>query len=194
MQTGAAALGVALTPQLAKAQQPTDQPLKLWYRQPAEAWTEALPVGNGRLGAMVFGGVARERLQLNEDTLWAGGPYDPAQPGCARGAAGGAARWSFEGKYLEAQNARARAHDGAADPADVVSDGRRSHADVSARRRFAEGYRRELDLDTAVATTSAIASDGVTFTREVFASPVDQVIVIRLSGRAAQGRWLSAAF
>src|SRR5688500_13437328 len=55
-------------------------PLRLWYRQPEEAWTEALPVGNGRIGAMVFGGVTRERLQLNEDTLYAGGPYDPAHP------------------------------------------------------------------------------------------------------------------
>ena len=55
-------------------------PLTLWYRQPAEQWTEALPIGNGRLGAMIFGGVARERLQLNEDTLYAGGPYDPSNP------------------------------------------------------------------------------------------------------------------
>ena len=57
---------------------PPAGPLMLWYRQPADRqWTEALPIGNGRLGAMVFGGVERERLQLNEDTLWAGGPYDP---------------------------------------------------------------------------------------------------------------------
>src|SRR5690242_3296884 len=56
--------------------------LVLWYRQPAKLtnWTEALPIGNGRLGAMVFGGVARERMQLNEDTLYAGGPYDPNNP------------------------------------------------------------------------------------------------------------------
>ena len=53
---------------------------RLWYRQPAAEWTEALPVGNGRLGAMVFGGTAQERLQLNEDTLWAGGPYNPVNP------------------------------------------------------------------------------------------------------------------
>ncbi|RZM31098.1 MAG: glycoside hydrolase family 95 protein, partial [Sphingomonas sp.] len=52
----------------------------VWYRQPAGAWTEALPVGNGRLGAMVFGRVAQERLQLNSDTLWAGSPYDPDNP------------------------------------------------------------------------------------------------------------------
>src|SRR5512136_182541 len=49
----------------------------LFYRQPAQKWDEALPVGNGRLGGMVFGGVPRERIQLNEDTFWSGGPYDP---------------------------------------------------------------------------------------------------------------------
>lgn len=51
-------------------------PLCLWYRQPAVTWTEALALGNGRLGGMVFGGVNRERIQINEDTLWSGGPYD----------------------------------------------------------------------------------------------------------------------
>jgi alpha-L-fucosidase 2 len=58
------------------------EPLELWYRRPAlpSAWTEALQVGNGRIGAMVFGGVNQERLQMNEDTLWAGGPYDPVNP------------------------------------------------------------------------------------------------------------------
>jgi len=54
--------------------------LELWYRQPARQWTEALPIGNGRLGAMVFGGVGQEHLQLNEDTLWAGGPYSQVSP------------------------------------------------------------------------------------------------------------------
>src|SRR6187551_2565583 len=54
--------------------------LTLRYERPASEWVEALPVGNGRLGAMVFGGIHQERLQLNEDTLWAGGPYDPANP------------------------------------------------------------------------------------------------------------------
>src|SRR5690606_35277515 len=52
----------------------------IWYRRPASYWVEALPVGNGRLGAMVFGGTDHERLQLNEDTWWAGGPYDPSHP------------------------------------------------------------------------------------------------------------------
>ena len=53
---------------------------RLWYRGPASLWTDALPLGNGRLGAMVYGGVTRDELQLNEDTLWSGGPYQPANP------------------------------------------------------------------------------------------------------------------
>src|SRR5690242_4070161 len=78
-----------------------EEPLSLWYRQPAKQWVEALPVGNGRLGAMVFGGVAEERLQLNEDTLWAGGPYDPVNPDAAA-ALPRARQLIFDGKYKEA--------------------------------------------------------------------------------------------
>ena len=74
MLEGAAAVAIAALagPGQAWAAVASDGP-RLWYRQPAVAWTEALPVGNGRLGAMVFGGTATERLQLNEDTLWTGG-------------------------------------------------------------------------------------------------------------------------
>src|SRR5213082_3588702 len=61
-------------------QQQAASPFTLWYRRPAAQWVEALPIGNGRLGAMVFGGIPEERLQLNEDTIWAGGPHDPANP------------------------------------------------------------------------------------------------------------------
>ncbi|MFZ4506318.1 MAG: glycosyl hydrolase family 95 catalytic domain-containing protein [Fimbriimonas sp.] len=70
-----AALGI-----LAAMSAPPSEPLTLWYRQPAEAWTEALPIGNGRLGAMVFGGWESERIQINEDTIWAGGPYPVTVP------------------------------------------------------------------------------------------------------------------
>lgn len=62
-------LGAALVPGLASAQASSAAPL-LWYRQPARIWNDALPVGNGRLGAMVYGGAADEHLQLNEETLW----------------------------------------------------------------------------------------------------------------------------
>jgi len=60
--------------------QPDSDSTRLWYSEPARTWEEALPVGNGRIGAMVFGGVTDERIQLNEDTLWSGGPYDPVNP------------------------------------------------------------------------------------------------------------------
>jgi alpha-L-fucosidase 2 len=75
----------------------------LWYDKPAAEWTEALPVGNGRLGAMIFGGPANEQLQLNEDTLYAGSPYDPNNPE-ALAALPEARRLIFAGKYKEAHD------------------------------------------------------------------------------------------
>ena len=76
--------------------------LQLWYNQPARKWTEALPVGNGRLGAMVFGGTAQERIQLNEDTIWAGPPVPEDRVGAYEHIAE-ARKLIFEGKYAEAQ-------------------------------------------------------------------------------------------
>src|SRR5437870_4103136 len=61
-----------------------DSALTLWYKKPAEIWTDALPVGNGRMGAMVFGGVGRERIQFNEDTVWTGEPHDYAHKGASK--------------------------------------------------------------------------------------------------------------
>jgi alpha-L-fucosidase 2 len=83
------------------SQEAPKEPLSLWYQAPAREWVQALPVGNGRLGAMVFGGVNQERLQLNEGTLWAGGPYNPVNPDAAA-ALPDARRLIFEGKYKEA--------------------------------------------------------------------------------------------
>src|SRR6188474_2597512 len=80
---------------------------ELWYETPARVWTEALPIGNGRLGAMVFGGTASERLQLNEDTLYAGGPYNPNNPD-ALAALPEARRLIFDGRYREANDLVAR--------------------------------------------------------------------------------------
>src|SRR5580658_9028455 len=72
--------GVAALACASEAQAQTNSDLVLWFRKPAEKWTDALPIGNGRLGAMVFGGVKEERLQLNEDTLWSGAPRDWNNP------------------------------------------------------------------------------------------------------------------
>jgi alpha-L-fucosidase 2 len=157
--------------------------LELWYDAPAARWTEALPVGNGRLGAMVFGGIAAERLQLNEDTLWAGGPYSPANPE-AREHVDEVRRLIFAGRYAEAE-ALANRHLMARPLKQMPYQ---PAGDLAVAQRFsgeATAYRRSLDLDTAVQTTTFTAG-GVTYTREVFASAADGVIVCRLSaGRPA---------
>ncbi|MDR1887528.1 MAG: glycoside hydrolase family 95 protein, partial [Prevotellaceae bacterium] len=75
---------------------------KLWYNTPAEQWTEALPLGNGRLGVMVFGNPAQEKLQLNEETVWAGQPNNNGNPN-AMAAIPEIRKLMFEGKYREAQ-------------------------------------------------------------------------------------------
>src|SRR5579859_8120771 len=80
----------------------TPDTLTLWYETPASKWVEALPVGNGRIGAMLFGDPAQERLQLNEDTLWAGGPYDPSNPE-ALSALAQVRELIFAGRYPEAE-------------------------------------------------------------------------------------------
>ena len=150
--------------------------LKLWYRQPAQKWTEALPVGNGRLGAMVFGGAEIERLQLNEDTVWAGHPIDRDRVGAYKHLPE-ARRLIFEGKYAEAQKLVQKEFMG---PRLI-----RSYQTLGdLRLRFETGqnitdYRRELDLDTGIASVTYRVGD-VTFTREVFASALDECIVVRL--------------
>ncbi|BCU78407.1 glycoside hydrolase N-terminal domain-containing protein [Luteolibacter sp. LG18] len=157
-----------------------ETPLHLWYRQPAREWVEALPFGNGRLGGMYFGGVERDRIQLNEDTIWSGGPYDPANPK-APDAIRKSRELIFAGKRAEAEALLAGNALGVPPRmvqyqtlGSVVLDfGTRSSEPVTE-------YRRSLDLDTAVATTT-FKRGGVTYTREVFSSAPDQVVAIRLS-------------
>lgn len=153
-------------------------PLVLSYGKPAAAWTEALPIGNGRLGAMVFGGLDRERLQLNEDTLWAGGPYDPDNTN-ALAALPEVCQLIFDGKYDAADKLISRAM--MAVPLSQMQD--ETVGDLFLdfpKGTNIENYRRELDLDTAVSRVS-YTRDGITFLREAFSSPVDQVIVMRLT-------------
>jgi alpha-L-fucosidase 2 len=154
------------------------EPLSLWYRQPAARWTEALAVGNGRLGAMIFGGITRERLQLNEDTLWAGGPYDPVNPQ-AREALPEVRKLVFDGKYREAArmiSARVMSKPLGQLPYQTAGDLILTFPEPA----VVENYRRDLNLDTAVATVEYTAQD-TKFTRQVFSSPTDQVIVVRLT-------------
>lgn len=162
--------------------------LALQYRRPAAAWTEALPVGNGRLGAMVFGGVGRERLQLNEETLWAGGPHDPVNP-AAHQALPRVRALVAEGRYADAE---------ALADAEVMAVPLKQPAYLCLGDLWIEatgadgaplpepgsagvvGYRRSLDLDAAIART-AFALDGVGHQRRTVVSPRDQVIATHLA-------------
>ncbi|GAB3971004.1 glycoside hydrolase family 95 protein [Plantactinospora veratri] len=165
--------------------------LALWYDEPAGTdWLRALPVGNGRLGAMVFGNVDTERLQLNEDTIWAGGPYDSANTRGA-GALAEIRRLVFADQWSQAQTLVDQAMLGR--PA-----GQLAYQPVgNLRLAFASGtasqYLRRLDLTTAV-TSVTYVSNGVRHQREVFASAPDQVIVVRLTADRANSITFSATF
>nr|MBO2489046.1 hypothetical protein [Gammaproteobacteria bacterium] len=153
------------------------KPLSLWYRQPADEWVQALPVGNGRIGAMVFGGVALERLQLNEDTFFSGGPYNPVNPE-AKAALPEVRRLIFEGKYAEAEalaNAKVMS-------TPIKQMSYQPIGDVLVNMFGLENvtdYVRELDLESAIARTW-FTSEQTQYVREVFASAPHQVIVLRL--------------
>ncbi|MCE4357957.1 glycoside hydrolase family 95 protein [Xanthomonas hortorum] len=152
--------------------------LQLWYREPANEWVQALPVGNGRLGAMVWGGIAHERLQLNEDTLYAGGPYDATSPE-ALAALPQVRALIFAGRYVEAEtlaDAKMLSRPLKQMPYQPLGD---LLLDFDRADGISE-YRRQLDLDTGVATT-AFRSGGAVHKREVFVSAQSQCIVVRLS-------------
>ncbi|MCC8034345.1 MAG: glycoside hydrolase family 95 protein [Rikenellaceae bacterium] len=153
------------------------QELKLWYDQPAGRWIEALPLGNGHIGAMVFGGVERELIQLNEGTLWSGGPRDsdpnpeafrylePLREAIAREdypAANLLAR-KMQGQYTESFMPMGDLHKWQKLPDEEYT-----------------GYYRDLSLRDAVALTRFTAG-GVTFTREVFVSNPDRIMAVRIT-------------
>jgi alpha-L-fucosidase 2 len=169
---------LAAEPQLVGNASAPSESLSLWYRQPAVKWEEALPVGNGRIGAMVFGGVNSERLQLNEDTLWAGGPYDPVNPE-ARHALPEVRQLVLDGKYREAArliSAKVMSKPLSQMPYETAGDLTLTFPDSNS----VEEYRRDLNLDSAVATVE-YSSQGAHYSRQVFASPADQVIVVHLT-------------
>ncbi len=151
----------------------------LWYRQAAANWNEALPIGNGRLGGMVFGGVLSDQIQLNEDTVWAGEKRDRNNPEAAKSLPE-VRRLLFAGMPHEAEELADKT---------IIATPRRMppYQPLGVLRMgFADDphsavtdYRRELDLDTAITRTTY--RQGAKFTREIFSSAVDQVIVVRLT-------------
>ena len=150
----------------------------LWYDEPAKKWDEALPVGNGRLGAMVLGGTEHERLALNEQTIWTGGPYDPSRDG-GPAALPEIRRLVFAGKYVEAEELFGRTMLGK--PVEQMKYQPLGNLLLDfPGHAAATDYHRQLDLESAIAAVD-YRIGGIHFSREVFVSPVDQVIVVRLS-------------
>ena len=148
----------------------------LWYREKARTWNEALPLGNGRIGAMAFGGAVCERVGLNEDTLWSGRPGYCQTPG-AREAYEEAQRLALERKYPEAQRVLEERFTG------LWSQVYLPLGDLLLTMRHGESvsdYRRELALDEGVHQVSYRAG-GVSYRRELFVSSPDQVLVMRLT-------------
>ncbi|MCW5963988.1 MAG: glycoside hydrolase family 95 protein [Bryobacterales bacterium] len=154
---------------------------RLRYQRPAENWNAALPIGNGRLGAMVFGGVQEEVLQLNEDTLWSGYPRDTSNPKALE-ALPGVRRLLFEGKYAEATQA-AKAIQGPFSQSYLPLGYLRIKQEGMQRY---EDYSLELDLDSALVRSRYRVGRAV-YTRECFVSAPAQLLVVRM--RVENGGW-----
>lgn len=162
----------------------------LWYDKPAQYWEEALPLGNGRLGAMVYGNPVHEEIQLNEETVSAGSPYNNYNPE-AKNALSTIRQLIFDGKYPEAQalaETKILSKNGFGMPYQTVGSLR---LDFQGQENYSN-FRRELDLERAV-TTTTYSVDGVKYKREVFASLTDQLIIIRLTASQAGKLTFSAA-
>ncbi|HSF44994.1 MAG TPA: glycoside hydrolase family 95 protein, partial [Chitinophagaceae bacterium] len=179
-----------------------DLPLKIWYDKPADAsipdktkgwennpeWLKALPVGNGFMGAMVFGDVVKERIQLNEKSLWSGSPNDENNPE-AYAALAEIRQLLFQGKYKEATELTLKTQvckgpgSGHGNGADVPYGTYQTLGDLwleSDRSSLFTGYRRDLDLQRGVITITYV-QDGIQFKREIFASYPDRALVVRIS-------------
>jgi alpha-L-fucosidase 2 len=159
--------------------QNTPSDLKIWFNKPADNWNEALPVGNGRLGAMIFGRVENERIELNEESVWTGESRWDANPDALKSLPK-VRQLLFEGKFKEAE---ALAQKGIL--------GNKPHNPVATYQALGDiylnygpnrgvtNYRRELDIEDAVARVTYTAN-GINYVREIFSSACDQAIVIRL--------------
>ncbi len=154
--------------------------MKIWMNRPAESWNEALPVGNGRLGAMIFGGIEKERLQLNEESVWTGAPGWDANPKALK-ALPEVRKLLFAGKYREAEKLTQENIMGT-----VNRDEKSSYQTLGdltldfGQLRGVTSYRRELDIENAIAKVTYTANQ-VSYIREIFSSFPDQALVVRLS-------------
>jgi alpha-L-fucosidase 2 len=166
-------------------------PLKLWYDKPAKEWVEALPLGNGRLGAMVFGDPQKETIQLNENTFWAGQPNRNDNPN-AKAVLDEVRKLIFDGKYREAQqlvNEKFISKTSHGMPYQTIGN---IELTFEGHERY-DRYYRELDLETA-STTSRYAVKGTVFETKVFASLADNVIIAKISAPKRSSLQFSVSF
>lgn len=154
-----------------------DSRLKLWYESPADEWIEALPLGNGRLGSMVFGNVSKERIQLNEDTLWTGVPIKEENCGLFLENLNEVRDLMFQGKYVKGQEIMNEK---------LLGPWNESYAPMGnlyldfENNDVYEEYKRELDLEEGLVRVN-YKINGVQFNRTVFISAPDNAIVINLT-------------
>ena len=163
--------------------QESDRGMKIWFTEPAQTWNEALPVGNGHLGAMIFGGIGTERLQLNEESVWTGGPRRDANPDALK-TLPEVRRLLFAGKYIEAEEL---AQNG------ILCRFKRDDAssyqtlgDLTlnfGHMRAISNYKRELDIGNAVARITYTANR-INFSREIFSSSPGKALVMKITSDA----------
>lgn len=176
---------------LSCAKTPEREPLTLWYHEPAENWNEALPIGNGRAGAMVFGGVDKEQLQLNENTLYSGEPSTAFKdikitPQMFDKVVGLMKAQKYdEASDLVCKNWLGRLHQYYQPFADLFITNNKP-GEVT-------GYKRELNISDAV-TRTVYEQNGIRYEREVFASHPDDVIIVRLKSHAPGGLDINLGF
>jgi len=152
---------------------PTEPRTVLWYAHPADKWENAFPVGNGRLGAMVFGRTDDEQIQINEETYWSGGPYSTVVKGGYK-ALPEIQKLIFDGQYRNAHTLFGRSLMGY--PVEQQKYQALANLVIKYRSKTpVSGYRHQLDLDTAITTTS-YEQDGVRYVREVFVSPLIRLL------------------
>lgn len=195
--TGITAAGLALASAINATEQsekqwiaPQNADLELWYKQAAKEWMQALPIGNGRLGAMIFGGTATDRIALNEITLWAGQPDPYQEMECGKEKLAEIRRLFFEGKIHEGNSLAYKHLSGKPNSFGTHIPFGDMLLDVGHNDALISDYRRSLNLDNATVLVN-YSFQGVQFSREYFCSNPDQVLVIRL--KASKPKQLSVA-
>jgi alpha-L-fucosidase 2 len=169
------------------AQKNTSRPLKLWYNQPAGVWEEALPLGNGKMGAMVFGNVQRERLQLNESTLWSGYP-DPGNNPDGPVLLPQVRKAMFEGDYLKATSLWSKMQGPYSARYLPMGD---LFLDFDHKNAAFTNYYRELNLASAVSLVKYTVN-GIDYTRQTYMSYPDQVLVMKITANKVNSISFSA--